>query len=445
LVLLTTTGAYGLLRYYTGSLHRLDVFPGQHENKSEKGAVNYLLVGTDSGEGLSAKQLAQFHLGARRDQLGARSDTMILVHVSKKRDKAVIVSFPRDSYVLIPAYTDARHVHHAAQHNKLNAAFSFGGARLTIATIEANTGITINHYVEINVLGLANVVNALGGVNVCLPQAVNDWRSGLSLSAGKHHVSGVTAVAYARDRHGLTGGSDLGRIKRQQALIGSLFQQATSTGTLLNPLKLRAFLSAAIDAVHVDRQLSRGDLFTLADKLRHIDGRQVLLMTVPLSQHSVSHGLGSTVDWDSDLAPELFNDIKHDLAVNGPPSAPKVTVAPSRISVQVLNGTGTPGQAHQVANDLGGVGFLIAGTGNAPGGHVSATVIRYGPNRADSARTLAAAVPGATLQEVPSLGNTVQLLVGTNYHGARHVTVSAPTPASTGKIQTRTAADNPCA
>jgi LCP family protein required for cell wall assembly len=446
IVLLTTSGAYALLRYYTGSLNRIDVFNPGHSSKSDGGAVNYLLVGTDSGQGLTVQQLRQFHLGTGRPALGARSDTMILVHVSKKRDKAVLVSFPRDSYVEIPAYTDARHVHHSPQHNKLNAAYSLGGAKLTIATIEANTGLTINHYVEINVLGLANVVNALGGVNVCVPTAVNDWRSGLDLSAGMHHVDGVTAVAYSRDRHGLTGGSDLGRIKRQQALIGSLFQQATSTGTLLNPLKLRAFLSAAIGAVKVDRGLSRNDLFTLGDKLRHIDGHRVVLMTVPLAAHFASHGLGSTVDWDPVLAPQLFDDIKFDRSVTGPAPAATVTIAPSRVSVQVLNGTGTSGLAHKAANDLTGVGFQIAGApGTATGPHLATSVIHYGPSRADSARTLAAAVPGATLQADASMGNSVELIVGSNYHGARQVTVATAHPSTPARVQTRTAADNPCA
>jgi LCP family protein required for cell wall assembly len=335
-------------------------------------------------------------------------------------------------------------VHHSAQHNKLNAAYSLGGAKLTIATIEANTGLTVNHYVEINVLGLANVVDALGGVDVCVPIAVNDWRSGLALSAGKHHVHGVTAVAYARDRHGLTGGSDLGRIKRQQALIGSLFQQATSTGTLLNPIKLHDFLGAAINAVKVDRQLTKDDILTLGDKLRHIDGHHVLLMTVPLADHFANHGLGSTVDWDPTLAPQLFDDIKHDRSVTAPATPPKVTIAPSSVAVHVFNASGINGLAHKAANDLVAVGFHIAGTpGTAPGPASATTVIRYGPNRADSARTVAAAVAGATLKEDASIGNSINLMLGTNYKGARKVTVTSA-PSSTPKIQTRTAVDNPC-
>ncbi|MFL6240011.1 MAG: LCP family protein [Actinomycetes bacterium] len=443
-VLVSTTGAYALLRSFEGGLQRLDVFGGAHKTKSERGAVNYLLVGTDSGQGLTARQLSEFHLGARRDQLGARSDTMILLHVSKKRDKAVLVSFPRDSYVEIPAYTDAHHVHHPAQHNKLNAAYSLGGPRLTIETIQNATGVTINHYVEINVLGLASVVDALGGVDVCVPTAVNDWRSGLTLSAGNHHVGGVTAVAYARDRHGLTGGSDLGRIKRQQALLGSLFQRARSSRVLLNPAKILDVLNSTKKAIKVDRQLSHNDILTLADKMSHVDGHHVLLLTVPLAPHSFHPGLGSTVDWDPVLSRQLFDNIRHDLPISAPASAPKVTVAPASIFVHVLNGTATNGLGRKAANDLVAVGFHISGTPTtAPGPHLATTVIRYGPSRLDSARTIAAAVPGARLQEDGSLGSSVQLVVGTNYHGARHVTAVAA-PSSSAQVVTRTAADNPC-
>jgi hypothetical protein len=203
-------------------------------------------------------------------------------------------------------------------------------------------------------------------------------------------------------------------------------------------------MSAAINAVHVDRQLSRNDLFTLADKMRHIDGKHVLLMTVPLATHFANHGLGSTVDWDPVLAPQLFDDIKHDRPVNAPAAAPKVTVSPSRIAVHVFNGTSTSGLARKAAGDLTTVGFHIAGVpSTAPGPRITATVIRYGPSRADSARTVAAAVPGATLQEDASLGSSIQLVVGSNYHGARHVTVTAA-PSAAAKIQTRTASDNPC-
>jgi LCP family protein required for cell wall assembly len=444
-VFLGTSGAYGLLLHYDSALNRIDVFGNNYTGKSSGGAVNYLLVGTDSAEGLTKRQINEFNLGAGRLASGARSDTMILVHVSKKRDKAVLVSFPRDSYVTIPAYTDAQGHRHSSQHNKLNASFSFGGASLAIRTIETNTGLTINHYVQINVLGLANMVNAVGGVDVCVPTSVNDRDSGLRLAAGRHHVGGVTAVAYARIRHGLTGGSDLGRIKRQQALIGSLISQATRTGMLLRPDKLNGFINAAIKAVKVDKQLSRNDLFTLAQKLRHVDPKHVTLMTVPLAPTSHHPGLGSTVTWDPVLAPQLFDTIKRDLPVDGPAStANTVTVAPSSISLHVYNGTGTTGLGRRAANDLGAVGFNIIGTPTSRGTSTKTTLVRYGPSRADSAKTLAAAVPGAQLQQVTSLGRQIELVVGSNYKGAVRVTVKPKPSASPSRVQTRTAADNPC-
>jgi LCP family protein required for cell wall assembly len=444
-VLLGTSGAYGLLLYYDSALNRIDVFSKNHQNTTIGGAVNYLLVGTDSAEGLTRNQIAQFHLGIGRLGSGGRSDTMILVHISKKHDKAVLVSFPRDSYVEIPAYTDAQGHHHSAQHNKLNAAFSFGGGPLTIRTIEANTGLTINHYVQINVLGLANMVNAVGGVDVCLPTAVNDSKSGLNLSAGRHHVGGITAVAYARARHGLTGGSDLGRIKRQQALIGSLIKQATSTGVLLRPDKLNGLITAGIRAVKVDKQLKRNDLLTLAQKLRNVDPKHVTLMTVPLTPTSNHPGLGSTVTWDPVLATSLFDTIKNDLVVGSPtPAQINLTVAPSNISVHVYNGVGTAGLGRRAANDLTAVGFHLTGTPGNRGSGAKTTLVRYGPSRAESAKTLAAAVPGAQLQPDPSLGRQLELVVGSNYKGAIRVTVKPTPTASPSRVVTRTAADNPC-
>ena len=442
LVLLGTTAAYGLRLHYDNALDRIDVFGANHKTTSEAGAVNYLLVGTDSGEGLSKQQLREFHLGARRGTLGKRSDTMILVHISKKRDKALLISFPRDSYVELPSYIDSQGHRHPKQHQKLNAAFSFGGPKLTIETLQNATGITINHYVEINVLGLANVVNALGGANICLPTAVNDKLSGLNLSAGPHHVDGVTAVAYARARHGLTGGSDLGRIKRQQALIGSLVNQATSTGMLLHPDRLKAFLDAAVKAVHVDKQLKFNDLLTLAQKLRNVSASHVTLMTVPLAPTSHHPELGSTVSWDPVLARQLFDDVRSDRLVEAPAKS-NLTVAPNRISVHVYNGAGINGLGRRTAHDLTAVGFIISGTPSDRGSGAKTTVVRYGPTRADSARTLAAAVPGAKLQLDKTLGTKIEIVVGSDYHGATRVTVRS-TPSASSRLQTRTAADNPC-
>jgi hypothetical protein len=253
----------------------------------------------------------------------------------------------------------------------------------------------------------------------------------------------VTAVAYARARHGLTGGSDLGRIKRQQALIGSLFNQATSTGMLLHPDRVTSFLNAAIKAVHVDKQLKFNDLLTLAQKLRSVDAHHVTLMTVPLAPRSYHPALGSTVTWDPVLGRQLFDDIRNDRAVNTPAKS-NLTVPPSSISVHVYNGAGVSGLGRRAASDLASVGFRVVGTPTDRGSGAKTTVVRYGPTRGDSARTVAAAVPGAVLRQDAAAGSRVELIVGSDYHGATRVTAKPSPSASSAQVQTRTAADNPC-
>src|SRR6202035_4129929 len=127
-------------------------------------------------------------------------------------------------------------------------ACGLGGPRLMVRTVEANTGLTINDYIEVNFLGFVKVIDALGGVNICLPFAVNDADSGLDLSSGVHHVNGITALEYARDRHSFAL-SDLARIQDQQRLMSSMLKEAISSGTLANPVKLTRFLQATLAAI----------------------------------------------------------------------------------------------------------------------------------------------------------------------------------------------------
>src|SRR5206468_2067996 len=151
------SGAYAYFRHEYGKIDVVNVFGEGH--KASTAAINFLLVGSDSSEGLTSAQVHEFHLGAH-DRAGRRSDTMILLHLNKSHDKATLISFPRDSWVTLPAYK-SHGVRHDPQDSKINAAFSYGGPRLAIKTVEANTGIHIDHYVQVNVLGLANIVDAL--------------------------------------------------------------------------------------------------------------------------------------------------------------------------------------------------------------------------------------------------------------------------------------------
>jgi LCP family protein required for cell wall assembly len=161
---------------------------------------------------------------------------MMLMHVSADRARVTVVSIPRDSWVNIPGHGMS----------KINAAYGFGGPKLMVQTVEQATGLTINDYVEVDFLGFVKVIDALGGVNICLPQPVDDSYSGLRLSAGMHHVDGITALAYARDRHSFAT-SDLARIQDQQRLLSSALTEAIGSGLLANPIRLSRFLRAAAE------------------------------------------------------------------------------------------------------------------------------------------------------------------------------------------------------
>jgi LCP family protein required for cell wall assembly len=450
-VVLATSGvAWAFQGYVTDNIKKVDPFQGlgNRPDTGPKGAMNILIVGVDRREGLSREQIARMHLG--RDE-GARSDTMMLLHLSAQHDKVTIVNLPRDSLVTIPAHHSngsegARGARIPDRQGKLTWSYQFGGPSLTVKTIERATGVRVDHYVEVNFLGFVKMVDTLGGVTICTEQPINDTKSGLRLPAGKNHLDGIKGLAFARARYGLTGGSDLPRIGRQQQFMAAMMQQALSTSTLADPIKSTRFLNASLKSVRVDPGLAK-DANALARQLRGLTTDSVVFADVPLANDNHVASISgsppqSTVLWDGRAARTLFHQIKKDQPVIKPPSpAPSatgtppggeqqgqpLTVPPSKITVRVLNGVGTPGLARKAAGQLRAAGFgavVVPGTAKTTGR--TATVIQYGPARADSAKTLAAAVPGARLKRSASLGNTIQVIVGSSWKGAKKVRVAAP-------------------
>jgi LCP family protein required for cell wall assembly len=424
------------------------------------GDLNILLVGSDSRAGISRSEQNALHLG---HDPGQRSDTMILLHIPRGGGKAVLVSLPRDSYVLIPAHRDAQGHRVPPTHNKLNAAYSIGGPQLAVATVEANTHVRIDHYVEINFLGFVKMVNAVGGVSVCTQTPINDpvhydpsagrnVGTGLRLPAGRSSLTGAQALDYVRARE-FDPSADIGRIQRQQKFMSALMQRAESAGTLLNPVKLVRLLNAVTGSLTTDPGFGASQIERLAKKLHNMSPANVQLLTVPLSDTNARAPIGglysSVVKWDPVLAPQLFNDLTEDRPIGAAEQgkSAKVTIAPSSVSVSVRNATQTQGLAAGVASQLSGLGFRISGTGNAPAGSDPAvTVVRYGPLRADSARTVAAAVPGAKLQLDQSFGSGLQLIVGSNFHGVQRVVVATTAPTHSGGtgLQIRTGNQDIC-
>jgi LCP family protein required for cell wall assembly len=465
-VLLTSGGAWAFQGFMLGQIEKIDPFDGlgNRPDAGPKGAMNILVAGVDRREEMKADQIRRLRLGKFE---GERSDTMMLVHMSADHDKVSVVSLPRDSLVTIPAHRSngsegAKGSSVPSRQGKLNWAYTYGGSPLTIETIEQTTGIRVDHYVEVNFLGFIKVVDALDGVNVCTEEPIDDPKSGLRLRAGQSHVNGETALAYARARYTLTGGSDLGRIDRQQQFMSALMHQALSTSTLTDPVKAAKFLKAMLKSIRVDKGLA-DDAQALLRQMKGLSTDSVAFTSVPLADLNYMTPINgsrpqSTVRWDQQRARELFQKLRHDqpLIAPAPAASPtptkdakdELTVRPADIQVRVLNGVGTRGVARGAADDLRNAGFnpvVIPGTARQIG--LKQTVIQYGGGRADSAKTLAAAIPGAKVKRLPSLGDRIQVIVGSSWDGARKVKVAGPagdTGTAAQALQARTATQNLC-
>jgi LCP family protein required for cell wall assembly len=324
--LLVSGGAWLVTGYVSASLGRLDAGTS---GTPASGPVNVLLVGVDTRGGLTRQQQLRLHVG---NVAGANTDTMMLIHVPADRQSIQIVSLPRDSWVSIPGHGM----------NKINAAYGLGGPHLMVSTVEQATGLTINDYVEVDFVGFVRVIDELGGVNVCLPFAVNDSDSGLHLSAGPHHVDGVTALKFARDRHSFAT-SDLARIADQQQLVASLFAEATATGVLANPIRLQQVVSSITASVTVDRGFNATEL---ASELRDIEPDSVTFTTVPIATPDYQTPTGeAAVLWNQDAAAALFHRLSTDSGL-----------APARQTANGAQGTGaapaapaSPGAQHTAA------------------------------------------------------------------------------------------------
>jgi LCP family protein required for cell wall assembly len=435
-VLLIAGGGWALTSYVNGAVGRVNA--GTTGTPSS-GPLNILVAGVDLRAGLSPAEQARLHVG---HAISSNSDTMMIVHVPAHGGGVSVVSLPRDSWVDIPGHGMS----------KINAAFGIGGPKLMVQTVEQNTGLTINDYIEVNFPGFVKVVNALGGVNICLPFAVNDPYSGLHMSAGPHHVHGVTALEFVRDRHSFAL-SDLARIKDQQQLLSSMLREAISSGTLADPVKLSGFLSAVTGAIKVDQRLN---VTSLADRLRGISPSQVTFMTVPLANTNYITPTGeSAVLWDSQAAGRLFAELKaDDLPVKKPPPRPakkkqkqqKQPPGPKRsqVSVDVYNGTRITGLSANTGVQLTQLGFTVHGAGLSwTSSDVAQTVIEYPPGMITSAQAVHRVLPGASIRQVSGVAR-VSIVLGTSGHQVTGPPPSTPGQGSAGPDGQKTAAQDAC-
>jgi LCP family protein required for cell wall assembly len=261
--------------------------PGD-ERPADQPGTTYLLVGSDSREGLTRKE--ELDLGTGRAE-GRRTDTIMLLHTGSGPN--LLMSIPRDSLVPVPGHSTT----------KINAAYAYGGPKLLVQTIEDATGIRIDDYVEIGFGGFVNVVDAVGGIEICPKTAMKDTLANLDIKKGCQEVDGKVALGYARSRH-TSGLGDIDRARHQREVVSAVGHKAASPWSVLNPVRYFRLASAGKDSLRVGKDTSLFATMRFAWAMTRVDGKNGLTCGVPIADLAVH--------WDTERAKKLFNLIQED-------------------------------------------------------------------------------------------------------------------------------------
>jgi LCP family protein required for cell wall assembly len=278
------------------SLQRVAAVPA--EGPADTPGRTFLVVGSDSRANLSARERNRLNTGKAA---GRRTDTIMLLHVPDADGPTVLVSVPRDSFVAIPGRSK----------NKINAAYAFGGAPLLVRTVEQATGLRIDGYVETGLAGYATLVDAVGGINVCVKRALKDAKAHIDLPKGCQTMDGVTALGYARARYADPRG-DLGRVERQRQVLAAIAGRTLSPSVVFVPWRAFPAASAGGNALTVDEGTSPTDLLAFVQAMRAVAGGGGLSLTVPVGNTSLQTSAGEAVEWDTQKASQLFDALRRD-------------------------------------------------------------------------------------------------------------------------------------
>jgi LCP family protein required for cell wall assembly len=445
-----TLVAYTKYRSLWDSINRIDVqgLVGKQPPKLNN-AENILLIGSDT-------RVDQHGVGGSANSTpGGRSDTLMLLHISPGHHEVTVVSIPRETMVPVlscPA-VDGTTGQQAepGQLELINAALDFGGPVCTWKTFEYVTGIHVDHFIELDFTGFEKIIDDLGGVEVCLPIKVDDPDSGLNLSAGRHHIYGPQALAFWRTREDLGDGSDLERITRDQYLMVALVQGLEHSGMLHSPSKILKVVRDATDAMATDTGLDQNTMLAIGDSLQGIGSSSVQFITAPNTPYPADN---NDVVFAQPQADELFSAIQHDTVMPKAKKSPKKggkksspptvdAISPSKVNVQVLNGSGIQGVAGQAGSDLTSKGFNVVGTGDGPNFDYTNNVIYYAASSdLPAVDTLKAQLSNVEVVQSSSLTpGTVELVVGSSFSGLNPNPTSSPSSSPSPSVASGGAAD----
>jgi len=436
--------------------------------EAQRGDENILLVGSDTRIGAQSSD----NVGDTEQVRGARSDTVMIAHLPANRSRAVIVSFPRDLQIHRPPCTvwdPASGTYTAATDPgatvaKLNSAYEIGGPLCLTRVMQHLSGLAVTRFVGVDFQGFKGMVDAVGGVPVCVQRPLQDTALGTIIAQpGYSTISGSTALNFVRARN-IVGDptADYGRITRQQRFLSALLREMLSARVLFNPVRLRA-VAEAITSNTVGENIGTSALLNLSQSVQGLDPAEVTFVTVPTTGESNEHGNEELRVRDTAA---LFRAIIDGVVLPGEAptgdqpadttaadtTAPDNSAAPAaqapEVRVRVLNGTKIDGLAAQVSQALQDAGFSVLEVGNSED-PVDATTIRYPPDQEAAALTLLAALPEAVLQPDQSLAGTVLLEIGPDLSDVEAADLGAAPPAppqidELGPLATVNGADTTC-
>ncbi|MFI8007105.1 LCP family protein [Streptomyces sp. NPDC086010] len=424
-VVLAGSGGAGawIYRSLDGNIHAGDIdgkIGGDRPDNLSPGALNILVVGSDSRDGANAKY------GKDLDTM--QSDTLMVLHLSADRKWGTVVSMPRDSWVPIAACDRGDGTTSAPHRAKINEAFAIGGmkgdvggaAACTIRTIEQNTGLRIDHFMSVDFQGFKGMVNAVDGIEVCPEQAMRDEKAHLDLAAGCQTVKDEEALGYVRTRYSVGDGSDIGRIGRQQEFMEALVAKARKK--LTSPRAMYGVLDSATKSVTTDPKLAGiKPLTSLASDIRGIASDRLVFLTVPNYPRELDVPTDkANISWQYPQAQDLFTALARDEEIDKDRLTTPAPLAARTISVQALNGTGEAGAAAEAAEQLRLAGYSVAGTGNA-GESAEKTTVTCPPGFEKQARAVAQRLrrPVTPRADAGAAPGVVTLTIGADFEGVR--------------------------
>lgn len=404
---------YGWYQSIIGNITTAQVDTDEWDRPANvEGVMNILLIGSDERSGENADY---------GEAEGERPDTMLIASINVDNGAATLINLPRDLMVDLPECEAVEEYEGMSAHNgMINSAMTFGGMGCQWKTVEQVTGVHLDHFVVMDFVGFKDMIDAIGGVEMCIPEPVDDPKAHLVLDAGLQVLDGEESLGFVRSRYGQGDGSDLSRIDRQQEFMGAMLREVLDSDVMTSPVTITNFLGAVTDSITTDEDMTVDIMTSIAISMREVDLDRVQFVTAPNGQHPDDENRITLKEPD---ASELFEEINSGTDLTGvgdeddPSDDSDASVDPSDITLEVLNNTAVEGLATEVEAVLLSDGYVVTDTGNPEARFPEATTIYHVPGEEEAAQLLADHIGQAQVAEAENLNQTLELVIGEDWQG----------------------------